>query len=363
MPVQSEPTARSELLIRSSSGDYHVVVGVGAFEELLAAGGPDVVVIDRALAGRLRLPQGMPAVLVDAEEDTKTLAGCEQVVLALREAGIRRGHHVVAVGGGVVQDVATFVTDIYMRGLAWTYVPTTLMAMADSCIGGKSSINAAGVKNLVGGFHPPDRVVVDPTFLTTLPSAAVSAGLAEAVKICYCRGQQSFEGYLEFYETFESEPERLLTHVLDAKKWFIEVDEHDQAERLLLNFGHTFGHALEAATGHQLSHGVGVAVGVLCALRHPKAVENVGISALEAHCRELLAAVDDLEQVLALVDKQQYERAFRSDKKHSPDAFRLILPAPREGVRRVETASDVQGWDDVLTATHDALASLKKVQS
>lgn len=345
--------------IRSSFGDYHVVVGHGALSQAIGDGA-DVVVADRSLAEQLLLPAGTPTVLIDADEDAKTLAGCEQVVLAMREAGVRRGHHVVAVGGGVVQDIATFVTDIYMRGLPWTYVPTTLMAMADSCIGGKSSINAAGVKNLVGGFHPPSRVVVDPRFLRTLPQEAVAAGLAEAVKICFCRGQDSFDAYVEHHAVFQEHPERLLTHVLETKKWFIEIDEHDQAERLLLNFGHTFGHALEVATGHRLSHGLGVAVGILCALRHPESQAGPGTAALEEHCRGLLAGATDLNETLGAFDVDSYEHAFRSDKKHSPSEFRLILPAAGEGVHQVRTPSDAAGWASCLTATREALDTLRR---
>lgn len=324
----------------------------------MLSGGVDLLIVDRALIGQVSTSG--PTIVVDASEEAKTLAGCERVVLEMRAAGTRRGHHVVAVGGGVVQDIATFVTDIYMRGLAWTYAPTTLMAMADSCIGGKSSINVGGVKNLVGGFHPPSRVIVDTSFLHTLPAPAVAAGLAEAVKICFCRGQASFDAYLEHSASFDDQPERLLRHVLEAKKWFIEVDEHDRAERLLLNFGHTFGHALEAATGHRLSHGLGVAVGILCALGHPAAQRNAGTAALEQHCRALLSAAPDLDEVLDGLDEQRYEAAFRSDKKHTPSAFRLILPAGGEGVREVETPSDAQGWATVLTATREALGSLRR---
>lgn len=359
MPVTSERSSAEPhaLNIRSSAGDYDVLVGRGLLAEVLSAGA-DAVIVDRVVATRLELAAGARIVLLDADEATKTLAGCERVILELREQGVRRGDHLLVVGGGVVQDVGTFVADVYMRGLSWTYAPTTLMAMADSCIGGKSSINVGGVKNLVGGFHPPTRVVIDPLFLDTLPASAVAAGLAEAVKICFCRGQASFDEYLERHAAFAQEPEALLEHVLSAKKWFIEIDEHDQAERLLLNFGHTFGHALEAATDHRLSHGLGVAVGTLCALRHPAGASNGGTAALDEHCRLLLAAAPDLGEVLGRVDSDRFERAFRSDKKHGPKTFRLILPAPGEGVQQVETASDEGGWSDVATATRDALASL-----
>ncbi|WP_448629983.1 3-dehydroquinate synthase [Cellulomonas soli] len=187
----------------------------------------------------------------------------------MREAGVRRGDHVVAVGGGVIQDLATFVTDVYMRGLPWSYVPTTLMAMADSCIGGKSSINVGDVKNLVGGIYPPSAVVVDPDFLASLSATARAAGFSEAAKIAFCRGPETFDGYLAAYDGFEGDPDALIDLVLRAKRWFVEIDEHDRKERRLLNFGHTFGHALEVAVDHRISHGLAVAFGVLCATRHP----------------------------------------------------------------------------------------------
>lgn len=353
-------TGRS-ITIASTQGAYDVSVGVPGMLEA-AISGSAVVVVDSAVA-HLLPPAQVPTITVEATEDTKTMAGTERLVLDLRDAGVRRGDQVLAVGGGVVQDLATFATDIYMRGLPWTYVPTTLMAMADSCIGGKSSINAGGVKNLVGGFHPPTQVVVDERFLATLSPSAVSAGLAEAVKIAFCRGNDAFEGYLERYGRFDQAPVDLLLHVLAAKKWFIEVDEHDQKERLLLNFGHTFGHALEVAVAHSISHGAGVAVGVLCALRHPATVENSGTARLEAHCRELLGRVDGLPVALRGFDATAFERAFRSDKKHRAGQFHLILPAPGEGVRDVTVDSGTQGWADVRAAVDDTLGSLTGVHA
>jgi 3-dehydroquinate synthase len=128
--------------IRSSPGDYEVVVGEGALNAVLS-GGADLLVVDRALAGALA--GSGPAIFIDASEEAKTSPGASGSCWRCAPPESAAGHHVVAVGGGVVQDIATFVTDIYMRVLAWTYVPTTLMDMADSCIGGKSSINVGGV--------------------------------------------------------------------------------------------------------------------------------------------------------------------------------------------------------------------------
>ena len=342
--------------MRSSSGGYDVRIGQGGFATAMSRS-DDVVVIDAAL--RHMVPErSAPVLAVEASEDTKTLAGCERLILVLREAGVRRGDHVLAVGGGIVQDIATFVTDVYMRGLAWSYVPTTLMSMVDSCIGGKSSINVGDVKNLVGGIYPPDVVIVDPAFLVSLSPTAMAAGFSEAVKIAYCRGPEAFEGYLDRYDRFDVDPTALIEHVLRAKRWFVEADEHDQKERRLLNFGHTFGHALETAVDHTLSHGLAVAVGVLCAIRHPTSAAGPEVEALEAHCRALLASAPGVVDALARFDRERFERAFRADKKHGSSTFRLILPAPRGGVVEVETGNTADDWDVVESATRKTLDSL-----
>jgi len=346
----------SEFSVRSSSGDYRVRIGAGGLAAALSRA-DDVVVVDAALR-HLVGEREAPVLAVEASEDTKTLAGCERLILSLREAGVRRGDHVLAVGGGVVQDVATFVTDVYMRGLAWSYLPTTLMSMADSCIGGKSSINVGGVKNLVGGIYPPEAVIVDPVFLGSLSPAAMAAGFSEAAKIAYCRGPEAFETYLQRYDAFTADPAALIEHVLRAKRWFVEIDEHDQLERRLLNFGHTFGHALESAVDHTISHGLAVAVGVLCAIQHPASATGPQTQALEAHCRELLHCAPGVAGALSRWDPERFERAFRADKKHGPSSFRLILPAARGGVAEVETGNSPDEWDIVARATRRTLDSL-----
>ena len=346
----------SEFSVRASSGAYDVRIGAGGFAAALA-GSDDVVIIDAALQ-YLVPARSTPVLAVEATEDTKTLAGCERLILALREAGVRRGDHVLAVGGGVVQDIATFVTDIYMRGLAWSYVPTTLMSMVDSCIGGKSSINVGDVKNLVGGIYPPDAVIVDPTFLGSLSPSALAAGLSEAVKIAYCRGPEAFNGYLDHYERFDVDPSALIEYVLRSKRWFVEIDEHDRLERRLLNFGHTFGHALETAVDHMLSHGLAVAVGVLCAIRHPASAPGSEVDRLEAHCRALLASAPEVAQAVGRFDRDRFERAFRADKKHGPSTFRLILLAPGGGVAEVATPVTAESWNDIEAATRQTLDSL-----
>jgi 3-dehydroquinate synthase len=237
------------------------------------------------------------------------------------------------------------------------------MAMADSCIGGKSSINAGGVKNLVGNFHPPVRILVDPDFIPTLPRRAIVSGLSEAVKICFARGRESFTTFLEFDAAItpgaDDDTVALLGHVLRSKKWFVEIDELDRAERQLLNFGHSFGHAWEAACGFRVQHGVGIAAGMLAALRHPAAARNELTSRLEDYALTLLESVrDDIAAALAATDWATFRSALRSDKKNGRDILRLVLPVGDESVQIFELPLD----DEQLTIAQEALrTSLEEV--
>ena len=336
-----------EMTVRASAGSYGVRIADGAFEALLGERAGAFAVVDDHFAGHPALDPER-TVWVHATEDVKTLGGVERAIVELRERGARRGDHLVAVGGGIVQDVATLVAQLYMRGLAWSYVPTTLLAMADSCIGGKSSINAGPYKNLVGSFHPPDEVVADPRLLGTLPGEALAGGLAEAMKISYCRGPEAFDRYLELHAGFPDTAAALVHHALESKRWFIEIDEFDRKERRLLNFGHTFGHALEAATGFGVSHGIGVAIGVLAAERF--AAEHghgPGDARLAEHAAALARQAPDLGARLRRLDDAAFERAFMADKKHGADGLHLILPT---GEGRVEEVVVARGDGTVASA-------------
>ncbi len=320
----------SEFTVASASGAYAVRIEAGAVSETL--GTAAVIVIDERLRDLVGEDSITPVIGVVGAEETKTLTGCERILISLKEAGVKRGDLLLAVGGGVVQDAATFVSSFYMRGLPWVYCPTTAMAMADSCIGGKSSINVGGIKNLGGNIYPPKQVVIDPALAGSLSLEARISGLGEAVKICFAAGPESFARYVELAmpaAEFGQSPatEELLTHVLLAKKWFIEVDEFDRAERQLLNFGHTLAHALESATDFALPHGVAVALGVLGALAHPVAVDSDQTRLLADYCRDLLAPIrDDIADAADGLDWEAFDRAVSTDKKGTRQSVRLVLP-------------------------------------
>ena len=345
-----------ELLITSSRGDYPVRIAPGAFRALLDERPGQPVIADAFFADDLAAV-GDRLIVVEAVEGNKTMGGGERIIEALRDMGIGRGDHVVAVGGGIVQDVSTLATSLYMRGIPWTYVPTTLLGMTDSCIGGKSSLNVGPYKNLAGNFHPPTDIVVDPEFTRTLSPEDLVGGMCEAMKISFCRGPAAFDRYLELQQPAREgdvdAQAALLAHVLGCKKWFIEVDEFDKKERRQLNFGHTFAHALEAATSFRVSHGAAVGIGVVAADHLAVACGLPGAPSLRSHALDMLVGVPDLAPRLAEMDDAAFAKAFLLDKKHGPDGLHVIVPAAGGATEeRVLPAGD-----ETMAMVHDALGT------
>jgi 3-dehydroquinate synthase len=320
--------------IISSSGNYAVTIGSNLLAGVIATNVNVIFLIDERLQNVLP-PSITKRIVVEASESRKSLEAMPEIILALRELGANRSSHLIAIGGGVIQDIATFAASVYMRGIRWTYMPTTLLGMADSCIGGKSSINVVGYKNLIGNFYPPEEVVIDVDFIRTLDAEQVIGGLFEAVKICYARGYRPFVDYLAEGPTWPLSADvaqRLLTRSLRTKKWFIETDEFDQKERLLLNLGHTFGHALEAATDFGVSHGVAVGIGMLIAIDYARRrgrLTETGLeqaAQLETHVRDMMALVVTSGVRWPQVDLSAVMRKFDTDKKHRSDIYRVVMP-------------------------------------
>ena len=201
-------------------------------------------------------------VTVPQGEDSKSPAQWEALLKVMLDKGFTRKDCVVAVGGGVVGDLAGFVAASYMRGVDFYNIPTTTLSQIDSSIGGKVAVNLGGIKNIVGAFHQPKKVVIDPDVLATLPRRQVVNGLAEAVKM-------ALTSDAELFALFEKEDpiaaiDTVIVRSLMIKKYVVEQDEREMGLRKILNFGHTIGHGIESEEGlHGYYHGECVALGMI----------------------------------------------------------------------------------------------------
>lgn len=224
----------------------------------------------RTLAGQCR--EGVICT-VEAGEDTKSLDTFGRLMGTMLEHGFSRKDCVVAVGGGVVGDLSGFAASAYMRGIDFYNIPTTLLSQIDSSIGGKTAVNFGGVKNIVGAFYQPRKVLIDPDLLNSLPPRQMANGLAEAVKMALTSDRELFE-LLESRD-IGSHLEQIILRSLNIKKAVVEQDEREGGLRKILNFGHTVGHGIESTS--DLYHGECVALGMLpmCAERLRPRVVNV----------------------------------------------------------------------------------------
>ncbi|MFN0153705.1 MAG: bifunctional shikimate kinase/3-dehydroquinate synthase [Gaiella sp.] len=287
-----------------------VHVETGALEQLgehVPGTGPVEVVIDRHVSGihgvTVQLGLGSRDVAVHEVpqgEPAKTAAVLERLWSAFR---VGRDGMIVGVGGGATTDVAGLAAATYMRGVPWTAVPTTLVGQVDAGLGGKTAIDLPGAKNIVGAFHWPARVVVDPAVLTTLPEGERLNGMAEVVKT----------GLLAGAPLWELGDRELVSRCCAYKAAVCLRDPYDQGFRNVLNLGHTFAHALEAAAGYELSHGRAVALGLTAALR---------LSGLDEE-RRMVESVLSPEK--AAVDRDAAWAALQRDKKATGGSPRLVL--------------------------------------
>lgn len=196
---------------------------------------------------------------VEQGEDSKSIKGFATLLQAMLDHGFSRKDCVVAVGGGVVGDLAGFAASAYMRGVDFYNIPTTLLSQIDSSIGGKTAINFGGIKNSAGAFYQPKKVLIDPDLLRTLPQRQIANGLAEAVKMALTCDKELFTLFEN--ETIADNVDEIIVRSLRIKKSVVEQDEKETGLRQVLNFGHTIGHGIEVST--DLYHGECVALGML----------------------------------------------------------------------------------------------------
>jgi 3-dehydroquinate synthase len=201
--------------------------------------------------------------LIEAIEFNKSYIKCHDYINHIVASGVKRGDTICAIGGGIIQDITGFICSILYRGLTWDFVPTTLLAQCDSCIGGKTSINMQNSKNSVGNFNPPNQIYINLEFLKTLKEPEIQSGIGEIIKVAFIDdcNRISPDEIINAIQTSNVKPE-IIRKSLEIKKEIIEVDEFDKGLRNIMNYGHTFGHAIESVTNFKVPHGIAVGLGI-----------------------------------------------------------------------------------------------------
>lgn len=337
-----------KLTIQSHKGPYTVTFGAQNLQAFLSAipEGAHYLIDNNVAQLHQQALHNILAcgrcVIVDATEENKSLERIGPVAETLLRNRIRRQNVLVAIGGGIIQDITCFIASTLLRGLPWFFIPTTLLAQADSCIGSKSSINLGVFKNILGTFNPPRMIHISESFLDTLDQRELLSGIGEILKVHAIDGRDSFDRLSAAYDMLLSDRVILLEYIERAlliKKKFIEIDEFDTGIRNIFNYGHSFGHAIESVTDFSVPHGIAVTMGMAIANRvsqlrglvpdsqvermRPVLIRNcAGFASTRIHAPDLVAAL-------------------MKDKKNTVNNLVLILPVgPDSVIQKIEVAPD-----------------------
>ena len=202
---------------------------------------------------------------IDCSEQNKTVDYSLKLITSLIELNIRKEDKIIAIGGGITQDIVAFISSIIFRGVKWDFIPTTLLAQCDSCIGSKSSINFDNYKNLLGTFNPPSNIYIYLGFLESLKVSEIKSGIGEMLHYFFTADISLAKKITDNIESLIVDRKNLLFYIknsLNIKKKIIEIDEFDESIRHIFNFGHTFGHAIEAITNYSIPHGQAITLGM-----------------------------------------------------------------------------------------------------
>jgi len=372
----------TKITVRAASATYEVEIGSGLLAGVgervdallkggLSAGKQRVFVVTSPEIWKLhgeRLASGFPAapalLSVPAGEQHKRLATVERLAEEMAQHGADRDSVLLALGGGVIGDMTGFLAAMYMRGIRYIGVPTTLLAQVDSSLGGKTGVNLAAGKNLAGAFHHPLAVYADTATLHTLPAAEIRAGLQESIKAGIIRDRALFEfldeNRAEVLSDDQGGDQTAITHVVAAsvqiKANVVGADEKESGERMLLNLGHTLGHAIEAATEYkQLLHGQAVAWGMIAAIGIAQRRGMVSSSEAERMNR-VIRAYGPLRGFSA--DAAELVALTAKDKKNRSGARSFVLPI---GIGDATVVRDVSEAE-LLAAAEEMMAEVNNLQ-
>lgn len=325
----------TETVVRHTGGEYPLIVSAGAHADLDApirvhAPGRRIVIISDSTVAAL-YPTVLPKALhlsFPAGEASKTRDTWAALTDRLLAAGIDRHTVIIGFGGGVTTDMAGFVAATYLRGVPWIAVPTSTLAMCDAAIGGKTGVDTAHGKNLVGAFHPPRAVVIDPTLLESLPEDHFLGGLAEAVKHAAIMDLEHWSWLATHVDAIRARHldtlHELLTRSSALKATVVSGDERESGRRAILNAGHTVAHALEHVTSYAIAHGAAVSIGLVAEARIGEAL-GVTQAGATNHLIELLTRFALPTAIPSSISPDALIAAMAQDKKREGDDIRMAL--------------------------------------
>ncbi len=322
----------------SAMGEYDAIVGQISDLPNFPMQNPIIVTDENVAKFHLEKIQNLlqaKAVIIPAGEEHKNLETISFLWKSFLENGLNRKSTVIALGGGVLSDMAGFAASTYMRGIDWIGVPTTLLSMVDASLGGKTGFDLPEGKNLIGSFYPPKLVLADPQLLGTLPEAELISGMAEVVKHGIISDPELFNLCLRGLDWVKNNLEEVVKRAMAVKIKVIEEDPYEKGIRAALNLGHTVGHAVELVSKFKLRHGEAIAIGTVAEARYAARAGLAGDGLVEA-VTESFKSLGLPVQIPKAMPREDIIRAMRVDKKKNAKAIRFALPVEIGKVELVE---------------------------
>ena len=265
-------------------------------------------------------------IFIEAHETKKSYEGVKEVISTLIENGFRKSNRLIAIGGGITQDVTAFIASVLYRGVKWIFYPTTLLAQGDSCIGSKTSINFGKYKNQLGGFYPPNNIFIYTEFLKSLPESQLKSGVGEMFHYFVVSGEKDFIYFKNNFQNALSNLEimnKIIIRSLLIKRSYIEKDEFDTGIRQVFNYGHSFGHAIEGLTEYTIPHGIAVSIGIDIA-NYVSFKMNLINSIVFNEIHEVVKVIYNGYSINK-IDIEDFINSLKKDKKNVGDMLGLIL--------------------------------------